>query len=89
VAHGHVDEVRRLCFDPLTKAQQRQVAAAQRILIAMDAPCPTDWPPIAHDRNRCLPPAGQAGGVDHPQARVRRSKRSWPACRSGGSVFDA
>ncbi|WP_433476394.1 MarR family winged helix-turn-helix transcriptional regulator [Spirillospora sp. CA-142024] len=44
-APGHVEEVRRLFFDPLTKAQQRQIAAAaQRILRAMDAPCPTDWP---------------------------------------------
>ncbi|MEV6110784.1 MarR family transcriptional regulator [Streptomyces sp. NPDC051940] len=43
-APGHVDAVRRLVFDPLTKAQQRQLgAASQRILGALGAPCPTDW----------------------------------------------
>ncbi|MFE6923320.1 MarR family winged helix-turn-helix transcriptional regulator [Nocardia sp. NPDC057663] len=43
-APGHVEAVRRLVFDPLTKAQQRQLgAASQRILAALDAPCPTDW----------------------------------------------
>ncbi|MFF3354849.1 MarR family winged helix-turn-helix transcriptional regulator [Streptomyces sp. NPDC002917] len=43
-APAHTDEVRRLVFDPLTKAQQRQLGTiAQRILHAMDAPCPTDW----------------------------------------------
>ncbi|WP_040690233.1 MarR family winged helix-turn-helix transcriptional regulator [Nocardia vinacea] len=43
-APGHVDEVRRRVFDPLTRAQQRQLGAvAQRILGAMDAQCPTDW----------------------------------------------
>ncbi|MER5185667.1 MarR family transcriptional regulator [Streptomyces sp. NPDC002896] len=45
-APGHVDAVRRLVFDPLTKAQQRQLgAASQRILGALKAPCPTDWAP--------------------------------------------
>ncbi|MEV6594580.1 MarR family winged helix-turn-helix transcriptional regulator [Streptomyces acidicola] len=43
-APSHVDAVRRLVFDPLTKAQQRQLgAASQRILGALNAPCPTDW----------------------------------------------
>lgn len=43
-APGHVDAVRRLVFDPLTKAQQRQLGAvSQRILDALHAPCPTDW----------------------------------------------
>ncbi|WP_432168175.1 MarR family winged helix-turn-helix transcriptional regulator [Streptomyces sp. bgisy031] len=42
----HIDAVRRLVFDPLTKAQQRQLGAvSQRILGALDAPCPTDWAP--------------------------------------------
>ncbi|MFE3830440.1 MarR family winged helix-turn-helix transcriptional regulator [Streptomyces sp. NPDC059092] len=42
----HVDAVRGLVFDPLTKAQQRQLgAASRRILGALDAPCPTDWAP--------------------------------------------
>ncbi|MET8536954.1 MarR family winged helix-turn-helix transcriptional regulator [Streptomyces sp. NPDC005065] len=42
----HVDAVRRLVFDPLTKAQQRQLGAvSQRILGALSAPCPTDWAP--------------------------------------------
>ncbi|MEU6609515.1 MarR family transcriptional regulator [Streptomyces shenzhenensis] len=41
----HLDAVRRWVFDPLTKAQQRQLgAASQRILGALDAPCPADWP---------------------------------------------
>lgn len=45
-APGHVEAVRRLVFDPLTKAQQRQLGAvSQRILGALDAPCPTDWAP--------------------------------------------
>ncbi|MFJ9683130.1 MarR family winged helix-turn-helix transcriptional regulator [Streptomyces sp. NPDC101194] len=45
-APGHVEAVRRLVFDPLTKAQQRQLgAASQRILGALNAPCPTDWAP--------------------------------------------
>ncbi|MFE2738701.1 MarR family winged helix-turn-helix transcriptional regulator [Streptomyces sp. NPDC059349] len=44
-APGHIDAVRRLIFDPLTKAQQRQLGAvSQRILGALQAPCPTDWP---------------------------------------------
>lgn len=43
-APGHVAEVRRLVFDPLTKAQQRQLGgAAERILRALEAPRPTDW----------------------------------------------
>lgn len=47
-APAHTEEVRRLVFDPLTKAQQRQMGAiAQRILQAMGAPCPTDWTPDA------------------------------------------
>lgn len=45
-APGHVDAVRRLVFDPLTRSQQRQLgAASQRILGALGAPCPTDWAP--------------------------------------------
>jgi DNA-binding MarR family transcriptional regulator len=36
-APGHVNEVRRLIFDPLTKAQQRQLGQiAERILKAID-----------------------------------------------------
>ncbi|MFF5277221.1 MarR family winged helix-turn-helix transcriptional regulator [Streptomyces sp. 900116325] len=43
-APSHVEAVRRLVFDPLTKAQQRQLgAASQRILGALNAPCPADW----------------------------------------------
>lgn len=42
----HVEQVRRLVFDPLTKAQQRQLGSvSQRILRALDAPCPDDWSP--------------------------------------------
>ncbi|MFD4232521.1 MarR family winged helix-turn-helix transcriptional regulator [Streptomyces sp. NPDC058545] len=45
-APGHVDAVRRLVFDPLTKAQQRQLGVvSQRMLAALQAPCPTDWAP--------------------------------------------
>ena len=43
-APGHVEEVRRLVFDPLTKAQQRQLGAAgRRIMAAIDPDgcCPT------------------------------------------------
>ncbi|WP_377273720.1 MarR family winged helix-turn-helix transcriptional regulator [Peterkaempfera sp. SMS 1(5)a] len=44
-APGHAATVRRLVFDPLTKAQQRQLGSvSQRILGALEAPCPTDWP---------------------------------------------
>ncbi|MFE2569464.1 MarR family winged helix-turn-helix transcriptional regulator [Streptomyces mirabilis] len=44
-APGHVDAVRQLIFDPLTKAQQRQLGAiSQRMLAALQAPWPTDWP---------------------------------------------
>jgi DNA-binding MarR family transcriptional regulator len=48
-APGHVAEVRRLVFDPLTKAQQRQMReAGRRILHTIDptGPCPGDG---AHD----------------------------------------
>ncbi|MEU8935151.1 MarR family transcriptional regulator [Streptomyces sp. NPDC048409] len=45
-APSYVDAVRRLVFDPLTKAQQRQLSAvSHRILGALDAPCPTDLAP--------------------------------------------
>ncbi|MFJ8026849.1 MarR family winged helix-turn-helix transcriptional regulator [Streptomyces sp. NPDC096311] len=41
---AHIEEVRRLVFDPLTRGQQRQLdAAAQCILRALNAPCPSDW----------------------------------------------
>jgi DNA-binding MarR family transcriptional regulator len=43
-APGHVREVRRLVFEPLTRAQVRQLAAiGARIgaALAVDAPCPT------------------------------------------------
>ncbi|WP_217561721.1 MarR family winged helix-turn-helix transcriptional regulator [Streptomyces sp. GbtcB6] len=44
-APGHVDAVRQLIFDPLTKAQQRQLGAiSQRMLAALQAPWPADWP---------------------------------------------
>ncbi|MGX9888507.1 MarR family winged helix-turn-helix transcriptional regulator [Streptomyces sp. NPDC002276] len=40
----HLDAVRRLVFDPLSKAQQRQLGAvSQRMLDALKAPRPTDW----------------------------------------------
>ena len=44
-APGHVAEVRRIIFDPLTKTQQRHLRdAARRIVhaIAPDEPCPRD-----------------------------------------------
>ncbi|MET4923609.1 MarR family transcriptional regulator [Streptomyces sp. PSRA5] len=45
-APGHLDAVRSLVFDPLTKAQRRQLGAvSQRMLDALKAPCPTDWAP--------------------------------------------
>lgn len=45
-APGHVAEVRRLVLEPLTKAQLRQLGnASQRILRALEAPCPADWAP--------------------------------------------
>ncbi len=41
-APGHVAEVRRLVFSPLTIAQRRHLArASQRILEALQAPCAT------------------------------------------------
>jgi DNA-binding MarR family transcriptional regulator len=44
-APGHVQEVRRLVFDPLTKTQSRQLRQiAQRIIRAID---PDDQPPPA------------------------------------------
>jgi DNA-binding MarR family transcriptional regulator len=44
-APSHVAEVRRLVFEPLTKAQQRQLGAiSQRMLRALEAPYP-DWEP--------------------------------------------
>lgn len=47
-APGHVDAVRRLVFDPLTKAQQRQLGAvSQRMLGALQAPWPAGWAPSA------------------------------------------
>lgn len=45
-APGHVAEVRRLIFDPLTHTQQRQLRAiSHRILGALDAPPPPGWAP--------------------------------------------
>ncbi|MGI5183420.1 MarR family winged helix-turn-helix transcriptional regulator [Dactylosporangium sp. CA-152071] len=45
-APRHVAAVRRLVIDPLTKAQQRQLGAvSQRLLAALNAPCPTEWAP--------------------------------------------
>jgi DNA-binding MarR family transcriptional regulator len=51
-APRHVEEVRRLVFDPLTKAQQRQLGAvAQRMLGALQAPGPADGaPPVSAPR---------------------------------------
>jgi DNA-binding MarR family transcriptional regulator len=44
-APGHVDAVRQLIFNPLTKARQRQLGAiSQRMLAALQAPLPADWP---------------------------------------------
>ncbi|MDQ7907375.1 MarR family winged helix-turn-helix transcriptional regulator [Phytohabitans sp. ZYX-F-186] len=43
-APGHVEEVRRLVFDPMTKAQQRQLGTiGRRIMAAVDpgGTCPT------------------------------------------------
>jgi hypothetical protein len=55
-APGHADEVRRLVFDPLTKAQQRQLGEiSRRILRAID---PDDRSP--DDRIRSLLDAGKA-----------------------------
>ncbi len=52
-APGHVEEVRRLVFDPLTKAQQRQLQQiSRRILRAID---PDNCSP--EDRIRALRPA--------------------------------
>jgi DNA-binding MarR family transcriptional regulator len=55
-APGHVQEVRRLVFDPLTKTQSRQLRQiAQRIIHAID---PDDQP---------QPPARPAQPPQHPQ----------------------
>ncbi len=54
-APGHVEEVRRLVFDPLTKAQQRQLRElSRRILHAID---PDSW---ADDRVSALLPVTDA-----------------------------
>jgi hypothetical protein len=47
-APGHIREVRRLVFDPLTRAQQRHTCdIAQRIMRAIDPNdrCLHAWPP--------------------------------------------
>lgn len=45
-APSHVAEVRRLIFDPLTRAQQRQLRTiSHRILGALGAPSPPVWAP--------------------------------------------
>jgi DNA-binding MarR family transcriptional regulator len=63
-APGHVNEVRRLVFDPLTKAQQRQLgAASQRILDALQAPCPADWTPPARPEPTSNSQPGRPGAV--------------------------
>ncbi|MFI6265453.1 MarR family winged helix-turn-helix transcriptional regulator [Micromonospora sp. NPDC051006] len=44
-APGHVAEVRRLAFDPLTRARQRQLREIGRRIgraVDPDAPCPGD-----------------------------------------------
>ncbi|MFR9780682.1 MarR family winged helix-turn-helix transcriptional regulator [Micromonospora sp. MS34] len=49
-APAHVDEVRRLVFDPLTKAQQRQLRLiADRILNAIDPDRDPSASPITED----------------------------------------
>lgn len=49
-APGHVAEVRRVVFDSLTKAQQRQLGTvSERLLRAMNAPCPSDLRPADQD----------------------------------------
>ena len=54
-APGHVEEVRRLVFDPLTKAQQRQLRElSRRILHAID---PDGYP---DERVRALVPLGDS-----------------------------
>lgn len=51
-APGHVAEVRRLIFDPLTRTQQRQLRTlSHRILGALDAPPPPGWAPT--ERGTC------------------------------------
>jgi DNA-binding MarR family transcriptional regulator len=49
-APGHVAEVRRLIFDPLTRTQQRQLRTiSHRILGALQAPPPPGWAPTERD----------------------------------------
>lgn len=51
-APGHVEEVRRLVFDPLTKAQARQLREIGRRIVRVidsDAPCLQDRGPHAAD----------------------------------------
>lgn len=70
-APGHVDAVRRLVFDPLTRAQQRQLGAvSRRILGALNAPCPTGWPgaapPADQDCPRSAPSSPPDSSPDRP-----------------------
>lgn len=47
---AHLREVRRLVLDPLSTTQKRHLdTISQRILTALDAPCPTDWPLLTGD----------------------------------------
>jgi DNA-binding MarR family transcriptional regulator len=67
-APGHVAEVRRLVFDPLTKAQQRQLgAASQRILDALQAPCPASWTPPGGQADPALTSAPPGQAPHHPR----------------------
>jgi DNA-binding MarR family transcriptional regulator len=52
-APGHVEEVRRLVFDPLTKAQQRQLHQISRRILRAIVP----GEPAQEDRTRALLPA--------------------------------
>jgi len=55
-APGHVEEVRRLVFDPLTKAQQRQLGAiGRRVMGAIDP----DGPCAPLSRSTHLPTRGK------------------------------
>ena len=94
-APGHVQEVRRLVFDPLTKTQSRQLREiGRRIIRAID---PDDRRPY----DQPLPGGGHAG-VDRPALTSRLARAAagvgmdriaaaaaWAAARYRGSVSTA
>ena len=82
-APGHVQEVRRLVFDPLTKTQSRQLREiGRRIIRAIDPDEPTAPTTTAPTTSRCPPPCPRR----HPDDRHPQPGRPGRRTRRGSSA---